>query len=291
MSTGNFVEVVQEVNNISPGFGKYLLLYSTRKDVNITALSATAINAERAAGTIIGLIGGWKSIAGASVAEKNMENISSGEINKIKDEILADTLTFLNTEVNQDVLKRISGRSFYAVFLDDQGWAYGEQSLKPSCIKTMKVNFSAKTSSSFQSDQTNEKTISITVRYLLDEKEAGFLNAGTEVEDIVSKTSLIGKISSITTHTSSSIVFVMDMLNKENGDLLTTFDVDPINIDAFVNGINVTPSATFAANQLTVTLAKTIADFNTATDNVRLRLSTGDYYMNEIKFNIADFLV
>ena len=100
----------------------------------------------------------------------------------------------------------------------------------------------------------------------------------------------MAKISSITTHTSASLVFVMDCFNEITGALMTTFDVDPVTIVASVNGISVTPSATFAANQLTVTLAKTVADFNTATDKVKMTLSTSEYYLTEITFNIADFL-
>jgi len=41
---------------------------------------------------------------------------------------------------------------------------------------------------------------------------------------------------------------------------------------------------------LTLTLTKTVADFNTATDKIKLRLSTAEYYLTEISFNIADFL-
>jgi hypothetical protein len=135
---------------------------------------------------------------------------------------------------------------------------------------------------------TNEKTVAVTARYLVE--EIGYIDADVEVEDIVAKIPLIAKISSITTHTAASLVFVVDCYNEETGALLTTFDVDPVEIVASVNGISVTPTATFGSNQLTVTLAKTVADFNTATDKVKMTLSAAEYYITEISFNIADHL-
>ena len=154
MSNGNFIEVAQEINGIEPGFGKIMLLYSTEKDVNVSALTATAINAERAAGTIIGMLSGWSTVTGASIAEKSVERATS-EMNVNKPEILADTMTFESDSVKQYVAEKLSGTSQWVVFLDDRGYAFGEQSLKPSCVKTMKVNFSGKTTNGFQYDQTN----------------------------------------------------------------------------------------------------------------------------------------
>jgi len=168
------------------------------------------------------------------------------------------------------------------------GYVFGSRTLEPVAIGTMNINFSNKTSNGFQNDLTNEKTVAVTARYLVD--DIGYIDADVEVEEIVAKIPLIAKISSITTHTSASIVFVVDCYNEETGALLTAFDVDPVTIDASVNGISVTPSASFASNQLTVTLAKTVANFNTATDKVKMTLSTGEYYLTEISFNIADFI-
>ena len=290
MSTGNFVELVSAINGLSPGYGKMMLLYSTKKNVAVSDLTAAAINAEIAAGTIIGIVQGWNMVAAASIAEKNLAR-ANGSFRKIDGEILGDTMTFEDNTVNQYVLSTLSGNTFNAVFLDDQGRAYGEQSLKPSSIGTMDVNFYNKASNGFSFDQTNEKTIAITAIYLLEQKKLGFIDAGTEVEDIVPKTPLIGKISSITTHTATSIVVVMDLINEKTGALLLAFDFDPILINVSVNGITVTAAAAFAANQLTLTLTKTVADFNTATDKIKLRLSTAEYYLTDISFNIADFLV
>lgn len=285
---GNFLELAQTQNGISVGFGKVILIYSEKKDVAISALTATAINAEIAAGTIVGVIEGWNMVAGASVAEKNKENLDS-TISLVKGEILADTLTFDRNTINMDVLERlVSFDSLPCVLIDDMGYAFGERSLEPASIGTMNLNFSNKTTNGLQNDLTNEGAIAVTCRYLL--TKIGFVDAGTEVEEINAKLPLTAKISSITTHLAASIVFVADIYNEKTGALLTAFDVDPVSINAIVNGITVTPSATFASNQLTVTLAKTVANFNTTTDKVKLTLSTAEYYLTEISFNIADFL-
>lgn len=288
MSIGNFLERAEAQNGISVGFGKMILIYSTEHDVLLSSLTAAAIQAEITAGTIKGIIQGWNTVAGASVAEKNKENLD-GSIKLVKAEILADVLTFEDNVTNNRILKLlVTGGTYPCLLLDDMGYAFGSRTLEPVAIGTMNINFSNKTSNGLQNDLTNEKTVAVTARYLVE--EIGYVDADVEVEDIVAKIPLIAKISSITTHTSSSLVFVMDCFNEITGALLTTFDVDPVAIVASVNGISVTPSATFASSQLTVTFAKTVADFNTATDKVKMTLSTGSYYITEITFNIADFV-
>lgn len=288
MSLGNFLELAEKQNGISVGFGKMILIYSTEHDVALASLTAAAINDEIAAGTIIGVIQGWNTVAGASVAEKNSEK-SDGSVKLSKSEILADTLTFDDNITTNRILKSlVKGGTYPCLLLDDMGYVFGSRTLAPTSIGTMNINFSGKTSNGLQNDLTNEKTVAITARYLVE--EIGYIDADVEVEDVVAKIPLIAKINSITTHTSGSIVFKMDCYNEESGSLLTAFDVDPVEIVASVNGISVTPSATFGTNQLTVTLAKTVADFNTTTDKVKLTLSTPEYYITEISFNIADFL-
>lgn len=285
---GNFIEIAQEKYGITPSFGWGMLVYSAAKDVAVSSLTATAINAEITAGTCIGVIKGWNTIAGASVAEKTIER-ANAQVEKVKSEVLADTLTFTDNNVNQDVLNRISGQTLDVLFIDDMGYVFGNQSLSPSSVRTMKVNFSNKTSNGFQEDQTNEKTVAITARYLLDGK-IGYIDAGTEVEDIETKVPLSATIDSITTHLAGSIVFVMNLTNDATDELLTEFTTTSLDVDAKVNGIAVTGEGAFALNQLTVTLTKTVADFNTATDRIILSLSTPEYYLTDIKFNIADFL-
>lgn len=285
---GNFLERAETQNGISVGFGKMILIYSTDHDVPLASLTAAKINDEIAAGTIIGVIQGWNTVAGASVAEKNKENLD-GSIKLVKSEILADTLTFEDNITNNRILKSlVKGGTYPCLLLDDMGYVFGAKTLESAAIGTMNLNFSNKTTNGLQNDLTNEKTVAVTVRYLVE--EIGYVDADVEVEDVDPKIPLSVKISSITTHTAASIVAVIDCYNEITGALLTTFDVDPVSIVASVNGISVTPSATFAANQLTVTLAKTVADFNTTTDKVKLTLSTAEYYVTEISFNIADFI-
>lgn len=285
---GNFLERAETQNGISVGFGKMILIYSTEHDVAIGDLTAAKIQAEITAGTIVGIIQGWNTVAGASVAEKNSEKLD-GSIKLVKSEILADTLTFEDNVTNNRILKSlVKGGTYPCLLIDDMGYVFGSRTLEPVAIGTMNINFSNKTSNGLQNDLTNEKTVSVTARYLVE--EIGYIDADVEVEDIVAKIPIIAKISSITTHTASSIVLVMDCYDEITGALMTSFDVDPVTIVASVNGISVTPTATFALNQLTVTLAKTVADFNTATDKVKMTLSTPDYYLTEISFNIADIL-
>lgn len=285
---GNFLERAETQNGISVGFGKMILIYSTEHDVAIGDLTAAKIQAEITAGTIVGIIQGWNTVAGASVAEKNSEKLD-GSIKLVKSEILADTLTFEDNVTNNRILKSlVKGGTYPCLLIDDMGYVFGSRTLEPVAIGTMNINFSNKTSNGLQNDLTNEKTVSVTARYLVE--EIGYIDADVEVEDIIAKIPIIAKISSISTHTASSIVLVIDCYNEITGALMTTFDVDPVTIVASVNGISVTPTATFALNQLTVTLAKTVADFNTATDKVKMTLSTPDYYLTEISFNIADIL-
>lgn len=288
MALGNFLERAEAQNGISVGFGKMILIYSTEHDVPLASLTAAKINDEIAAGTIKGVIQGWNTVAGASVAEKNSEKLD-GSMKLVKAEILADTLTFDDNITTNRILKSlVKGGTYPCLLLDDMGYVFGSRTLAPEAIGTMNINFSNKTSNGLQNDLTNEKTVAVTARYLVE--EIGYIDADVEVEDVVAKIPLIAKISSITTHTAASLVFVVDCYNEETGALLTSFDVDPVEIAASVNGISVTPSATFGSNQLTVTLAKTVADFNTATDKVKMTLSTAEYYITEISFNIADHL-
>lgn len=285
---GNFLERAEAQNGIAAGFGKMILIYSTEHDVPLASLTADKINLEIGAGTIVGVIQGWNTVAGASVAEKNSEKLD-GSMKLVKAEILADTLTFDDNVTTNRILKSlVKGGTYPCLLIDDMGYVFGSRTLEPEAIGTMNINFSNKTSNGLQNDLTNEKTVSVTARYLVE--EIGYIDADVEVEEIAAKIPLIAKISSITTHTAASIVFVVDCYNEETGALLTSFDVDPVTIVASVNGISATPSATFASNQLTVTLAKTVANFNTATDKVKMTLSTPNYYITEITFNIADHL-
>ena len=92
--SGNFLQVAATALNITPEYPVGIVIYSTKKDVALTSLTAAAINAEIAAGTCNGYLQGWNSIAGANVAEKNIERVATAKIELIKEEIAADTYTF-----------------------------------------------------------------------------------------------------------------------------------------------------------------------------------------------------
>jgi hypothetical protein len=92
----------------------------------------------------------------------------------------------------------------------------------------------------------------------------------------------------VSTHTATSIVAVLNLIDARTNKTLTAFDADPITINAVVNGVVVSAAASFAANQLTVTLTGT--GFTTTADVVSLELSTATHYTDEVKFNIADFI-
>lgn len=287
MSIGNFLERAETQNGISVGFGKMILIYSAKKTVGIADLTAGEINKDIADGTIVGIIQGWNTVAGASVAEKNAERLD-GTMKLVKHEILADTLTFDDNITNNRVMKSlVKGGSYPCVLLDDMGYAFGARSLVPSSIETMNLNFSNKTSNGLQNDLTNEKTISVTVRYMVD--EIGYIDADVEVEEIEAKIPLIGKVSSITSQAAGSIVFVMDLFNEVTGELLTEFVTTSLDVNAIVNGNAVTASGTFASNQLTLTLTKTVADFSTTTNKIKLSISTPTHYMTEVYFDTATF--
>lgn len=287
MSCGNFLQRAETICGIKPGFGKMILIYAEAGVIPIADLTATEIQAAIADGSIIGIIQGWNTVAGASVAEKNTEKLN-GEMKLVKSEILADTLTFENNITNNRVFEElVKGGTYDCILLDDMGYAFGEQSLEPASIETMKMNFSGKTSNGLQSDQTNEQTVAVTVRYLVE--KIGFLNAGVEVEDIVSKIPLIAKISSVTSQAADTIVFVLDLFDETNGELLTAFTTTALDVNAVVNGNVVTAAGSFASNQLTLTLTKTVADFSTTTNKIKLDLSTESYYLTEIVFNTATF--
>ena len=285
--TGNFLQVAAAALNIVPEYPVGIVIYSAKKDVALTSLTAAAINAEIAAGTCVGYLQGWNSITGANVAEKNIERIATAKIELIKEEIAADTYTFPDEMYNNKILgKKATGNTFNCLIIGNMGGVYGEKTLKAASIGTMEINFSGKTSNGGFMDLTNEKTVAITARYIV--KELGYVAAAIETEDIVPKIPLDFTISTVSTHTATSIVAVLNLINSKTKAILTDFDADPITIVASVNGTVVSASAAFAANQLTVTLTGT--GFTTTADVVSLEISTATHYCDEVKFNISNFI-
>lgn len=285
--SGNFLQVASASLNIVPEYPVGIVIYSTKKDVDLTSLTATAINAEIAAGTVRGYLQGWNSIAGANVAEKNVERLSS-EINLIKEEIPADTYTFRNEMyINKILGKKATGNTFNCLVIGNMGGVYGKKSLKAAKISTMEINFSGKASNGGFQDLTNESTVAIVARYLLGENDLGYLDAGVEAEDIEPKIPLDFTVSSITTQSATSIVLVTNLINAKTKEILTDFDADPITINAIVNGAVVTAAASFANNQLTITLTGT--GFSTTANVVSLEISTATHYADKTQFNTSIF--
>ena len=285
--SGDFLQVAAAALNIVPEYPVGIAFYSNKKDVALTSLTATAINAEIAAGTCIGYLQGWNSIVGANVAEKNIERVATSKMELVKEEVAADKYTFPDEMyINKILGKKATGNTFYCLVIGNLGGVYGEKTLKAASIRTMEINFSGKTSNGGFMDLANEKTVEITARYIV--KELGYIAAAIETEDIVPKIPLDFTISTVSTHTSTSIVAVLNLINSRSKTILTTFDADPITIIAIVNGVVVSAAAAFATNQLTVTLTGT--GFTTTADVVSLEISTATHYCDEVKFNIAGFI-
>jgi len=286
--SGNFLQVAAAELNIVPEYPVGIVIYSIKKDVALTSLTAAAINAEIAAGTCIGYLQGWNSITGANVAEKNIERVATAKMELVKEEVAADTYTFPDEMYTNKILgKKATGNTFNCLVIGNMGGVYGEKTLAAAKIGTMEINFSGKASNGGFQDLTNEKTVAITARYIV--KELAYIAAALETEDIVPKIPLDFTISTVSTHTATSIVAVLNLINARTKAILTTFDADPITIVAIVNGTIVSAAATFGTNKLTVTLTGT--GFTTTADVVSLEISTATHYCDEQKFNISKFIV
>ena len=282
-----FLQVASSAINIIPEYPVGIAIYDTKKDVDLTSLTAAAINAEIAAGTCIGYLYGWNSIAGANVAEKNIERVATGKVELIKEEIPADVYTFADeVYVNKILGKKASGNTFYCLIIGNRGGVYGEKTLKANSVCTMEINFSSKASNGGFQNLTDEKTVAITARYIF--SELGYIAAAVETEDIVPKIPMDFTISTISTHTATSIVAVLNLIDARTKEAITTFDADTIDIEAIVNGVVVSSSASFGTNQLTVTLTGT--GFTTTSDVVSLEMSTATHYLDREKFNISKFI-
>jgi len=210
----SFLELASAKCGVDVGYGKLFLLYKDKKTVTSAMLTATAINAEIEAGTIIGVIKGWHTVAGAPVGELSVERPFTSEIAQIRAEILAETLTFESNILNRDVLAGLAAMgTVNGVLVDDLGSVFGETSQAANAVDTMYLNFSAKTSSSLQRDNATDKSVAVTVRYLV--KDMGIYEAGIEVEEVATKIQLSVGIKTVTTITPTSIV--IDLLVKEKG--------------------------------------------------------------------------
>ncbi len=183
---GNFLEYAGVQTGLDIGFGKMFLVYAAKTEVNVANMTAAAINTAKEAGTIVGIIRGWHTIAGAPVGELSVERTGTAEMKLIRAEIPADTITFENSLKDNEVIgDLVKAGTLDCILIDDIGNAIGDYSPVAGKISTMKVNFSGKVTNAFQFDNINEKTVSVTARYLV--KEVSVLVAEIETELIESK--------------------------------------------------------------------------------------------------------
>lgn len=282
---GNFLEYAAEKCGVDVGYGKLLLVYPAKTNVDVTTLDAATINSSIASGDIIGVIKGWHTVVGAPVAEVSVERVSTQEMKLIREEIAADTLTFERTLANREIIgDLVKAGSLNCLMLDDQGNVFGDKAQTTGEISTMLLNFSSKVTNAFQSDNNTDKTIAVTVRYLL--KDLDFVAADVEVESIESKSLVKGYLDSVTTLTSTSAVFVMAIKNKSNGKI---FDGAIASGDVTVSGANITTTTAAyvaATGLLTITLVG--VGFIVPTQKLNVSISGDAVYMKEIVVSLGE---
>lgn len=281
---GNFLELATAKCGADVGFGKIILLYGEKTSVLKSALTATAINAAIEAGTIVGVIKNWHTVAGASVGEMNVERPGSGEMKLIRQEILADTLTFESNIANRSVIADlVLAGTIQGLLIDDLGNAFGEQSAIADKIDTMALNFSGKTSSSAQRDNATDKTVAVTVRYLV--KDLGMLDAGIEVEDVAGKVQVMGMLASVTTLSATALAITLKLIDKTTqkafDGAITTADVTAL-VGSKAGTIS---TATYAGGILTLSISGT--GFSTVSELLTLTISGDDFYMKQSKYTIV----
>ena len=280
----NFIDLAAAQCGVDVGFGKVILLFKEKTVFAIDELTATNINAEIVAGNIVGVLKNWHTVAGAPVAEINVERPGSAEMKLIRPEILADVLTFEGNIGNRDVIDSlVKVGTIHGLEIDDMGNVFGERSKDVNSLETMPLNFSGKTSTSLQRDNTSDKTVSVTVRYLV--KDLAMLAAGIEVEDVASKVKVDGQLVSgaVTLATAASLeIKLTDKYTQSafDGALLAA------DIEVRTNSETATVSTATYTNGV-LTLALTGTNFNTpGTENFYVTISADDCYMKETKFTV-----
>ena len=281
----NFIEMAAATCGVDVGFGKVILLYGAKRVRNINELTAAAINAEIVAGNIVGVIKNWHTVAGAPVAEINVERPGSAEMKLIRPEILADVLTFEGNIGNRDVIDSlVKAGTLNGFLIDDMGNVFGEKSVIPDSIYTMPLNFSGKTSTSLQRDNASDKMVSVTVRYLVD--DISMLAANVEVEDVASKVRVDGKfITGVTTSaTAASLAIKLtDKYTQAAFDGALTAGEVTVKTDTETATVS---TATYADGVLTLALTGTAFN-STGITNFYVKISADDCYMKETKFTVA----
>lgn len=280
----NFIDLAAAQCGVDVGFGKVILLYSENGTMDKTDMSAAEINTAIEGGTIVGVLKNWHTIAGAPVAEINVERPGSAEMKLIRPEILADVLTFEGNIGNRDVIDSlVKVGTIYGVVIDDMGNVFGEKTKFANQIGRMPLNFSGKTSTSLQRDNSSDKTVSVTVRYLV--KDLAMLAAGVEVEDVASKVKVDGQFVSgvVTSATAASLAIKLtDKYTQAAFDGALTSGEVSVRTDT---GNAAVSAATYVDGVLSLLLTGTA--FNTDTENFYVKISADDCYMKETKFTFS----
>jgi hypothetical protein len=281
---GNFLETAATKCGVDVGFGKMILVFPDKTAVTEGDLTAEGINAMVVSCAINGIIKGWHMVAGAPVAEITVERTGTGEMKQIRPEIIADTMTFESNIGTRAVLSDlVKAGTLDCILIDDLGSAFGEASENANELLTMKINFSGKATSSLQSDQTNEKTVAVTARYLV--KNLDLIAAEIEVEDILGKEQLYAGISEVVSFTNTSIVLDMIVKSKDTGAF---FDGAILATDIEITGTGIA-SKTAAYVPETGVLTLTIAGTGFVAGDLyaKISMSGDEFYMKSNKYTVS----
>lgn len=287
MNNGNFLQYAGSKLGIDVGYGKCILVYSSKNSISVVDSTAASINGLISDGTILGVIRGWHTVTGAPVGEISVERPGTSEMKLVRGEIEADTLTFESNLQNRDVLANlVKGGSFNCILIDDMGNVFGEYSPVAGEIGTMLLNFSTKVTSSFQRDNATDKTIAVTCRYLV--KNLSVLEAAVEPELIKSKVKAEIKVTALDYFlVGVSVEFYLK--SKLTGEILTGLTTATADVSAVIDGVI---GEVDALNYDSVTGAFVLTFVTgskaAASGNMTLALSGADYYTDMTLMPAAD---
>lgn len=285
MENGNFLQLASDQLKADVGFGKMILIYADDTPIQVANLTNVAINTSIENGEIIGIIRNWHTVAGASVAETNVERPGSAEMKLIRPEILADTLSFESNIGNRAVLASlVEAGTVKGILLDDRGNVFGEESQNFGEIKKMNLNFSGKVSTGLQRDNTSDKMVSVTVRYLV--KSISMAATDIEPEEINSKEAFTLKFVEVKTSAAGARTLVFKPIIRSTqsvGDFTGISDVD-VNFNSFTENVAIGEFSIVGSN-LELALTGTGLVVGTAI-SFSISISMDGYYSKAQKFTV-----
>lgn len=285
MENGNFLQLASDQLKADVGFGKMILIYADDTPIQVANLTNVAINTSIENGEIIGIIRNWHTVAGASVAETNVERPGSAEMKLIRPEILADTLSFESNIGNRAVLASlVEAGTVKGILLDDRGNVFGEESQNFGEIKKMNLNFSGKVSTGLQRDNTSDKMVSVTVRYLV--KSISMAATDIEPEEINSKEAFVLKFVEVKTSAAGARTLVFKPIIRSTqsvGDFTGISDVD-VNFNSFTENVAIGEFSIVGSN-LELALTGTGLVVGTAI-SFSISISMDGYYSKAQKFTV-----